>query len=88
MPSTRSNPNPDPVEAIYTFPLSHRAAVDAMWMRTGDREIRGEIERRDEARRRYEQARARGQLAALLDEERPNIFTQSLANLMPGASVF
>jgi Ca-activated chloride channel family protein len=82
-----SNPNPDPVEAVYTFPLSNRAAVDAMWMRTGDREIRGEIERREEARRRYEQARARGQLASLLDEERPNIFTQSLANLMPGARV-
>ncbi len=77
----------EPVEAIYTFPLSDRAAVDAMSMRTGERTIRGEIKRREEARRLYEAARAAGQVAALLDQERPNIFTQTLANLMPGATV-
>src|SRR5256712_4318805 len=77
----------EPVEAIYTFPLSDRAAVDAMSMRTGERTIRGEIKRREEARRIYEAARAAGQVAALLDQERPNIFTQTLANLMPGATV-
>jgi Ca-activated chloride channel family protein len=81
------NPFGKPVEAIYTFPLSERAAVNAMWIRTGDREIRGEIKRREEARRMYEEARTRGQLTGLLDQERPNIFTQSLANLMPGAKV-
>src|SRR5207253_5427477 len=77
----------EPVEAIYTFPLSDRAAVDAMSMRTGDRTIRGEIKRREEARRLYEAARTAGQVAALLDQERPNVFTQTLANLMPGARV-
>ena len=77
----------EPVEAIYTFPLSDRGAVDAMSMRTGDRTIRGEIKRREEARRLYEAARTAGQVAALLDQERPNIFTQTLANLMPGATV-
>ena len=77
----------EPVEAIYTFPLSDRAAVDAMSMRTGERTIRGEIKRREEARRIYEAARNAGQVAALLDQERPNIFTQTLANLMPGATV-
>jgi Ca-activated chloride channel family protein len=81
------NPFPDPVEAVYTFPLSDRAAVDAMTMRTGERTIRGEIKRREEARRIYDAARANGQTAALLDQERPNIFTQHLANLLPGASV-
>jgi Ca-activated chloride channel family protein len=81
------NPFSDPIEAVYTFPLSERAAVDAMWIRTGEREIRGEIKRREEARRIYEAARDRGQLASLLDQERPNIFTQSVANLMPGAEV-
>ena len=81
------NPFSDPIEAIYTFPLSERAAVDAMRIRTGGREIRGEIRRREEARRIYEEARQKGQLAALLDEERPNIFTQSIANLMPGEAV-
>ncbi|MDJ0866653.1 MAG: VIT and VWA domain-containing protein [Myxococcota bacterium] len=84
---TFSNPFPDPIEAVYTFPLSHRGAVDALWMRTGEREIRGEIHRREEARRRYEAARDRGQVASLLDQERPNVFTQSVANLMPGARV-
>src|SRR2546426_2662982 len=77
----------EPVEAIYTFPLSDRAAVDAMSMRTGERTIRGEVKRRAEARSLYEAARAAGQVAALLDQERPNIFTQTLANLMPGATV-
>src|SRR2546422_7011989 len=77
----------EPVEALYTFPLSDRAAVDAMSMRTGERTIRGEIKRREEARRIYEAARKAGQVAALLDQERPNIFTQTLANLMPGATV-
>jgi len=76
-----------PIEAIYTFPLSEHGAVDAMTMRTGDRVVRGEIKRREEARKIYEAARAHGQVAALLDQERPNIFTQALANLMPGASV-
>ncbi len=84
---TFANPFSDPIEAIYTFPLSDRAAVDGMTMKTGERVIRGEIKRRDDARRIYEAARAAGKLASLLDQERPNIFTQSLANVMPGAEV-
>ena len=81
------NPFPDPIEAVYTFPLSERAAVDAMSIRSGARTITGEIRRREEARAIYEQARSRGELAALLDQERPNIFTQRVANLMPGERV-
>ncbi len=81
------NPFDRPIEAIYTFPLSARGAVNAMRIRTGDRTIRGEIRRREEARRIYDDARAAGRLAALLDEERPNVFTQRIANLVPGASV-
>ncbi len=84
---TFANPFPEPVEAVYTFPLSERAAVDDMTMRTGTRVIHGEIQRREDARRTYEAARAAGKLASLLDQERPNVFTQSLANLMPGAAV-
>src|SRR5207245_10073652 len=76
-----------PGEAIYSFPLADRAALDAMSMRTGERTIRGEIKRREEARRIYEAARNAGQVAALLDQERPNIFTQTLATLMPGPTV-
>src|SRR4029453_12593931 len=58
-----------------------------MTMKTGDRVIQAEIDRREEARRRYEAARQAGQVASLLDQERPNVFTQSLANLLPGATV-
>ena len=84
---TFRNPFPDPIEAVYTFPLSERGAIDGMWIRTGGREIRGEIRRREEALEMYERARADGKLAALLDEERRNVFTQRVANLMPGAEV-
>jgi Ca-activated chloride channel homolog len=81
------NPRQDKIEAIYTFPLPGDAAVDDMLMKVGDRVVRGEIKKREEARRIYEQARDRGHVASLLDQERPNIFTQSVANIMPGNKV-
>jgi Ca-activated chloride channel family protein len=81
------NPSREPVEAVYTFPLPEDAAVDDMTMSIGSRVIQGEIRKREEARAIYEAARAAGQAAALLDQERPNIFTQSIANLMPGEPV-
>lgn len=84
---TFSNPFSEPIEAVYTFPLSSDGAVDAMSIRTGDRTIRGQVRRREEARELYEGAKRAGRLAALLDEERPNVFTQRVANLVPGASV-
>lgn len=81
------NPFKDKIEAIYTFPLSQRAAVDEMTMRVGDRTVRGKIMKREEAQAVYEAAKERGNVAALLDQERPNIFTQSVANIMPGEKV-
>lgn len=81
------NPGKDKIEAVYTFPLPQDAAVYDMEMKVGERTIRGEIKPRDEARRIYEQARERGHVASLLDQERPNIFTQSVANIEPGAAV-
>ena len=81
------NPYDTFIEAVYTFPLSDRAAVDSMTMAIGDRVIKGDIKKRDEARQIYEQARAAGQTASLLDQERPNIFTQSVANIPPGQNV-
>jgi Ca-activated chloride channel family protein len=82
-----ANPFSEPVEAVYTFPLGNRAAVDDFELIVGDRTIRGEIRRREEARAVYEQARAAGLQAALLEQERPNIFTQSVANLEPGKTI-
>ncbi len=81
------NPYEEKIEAVYTFPLSQNAAVDDMLMKVGEREIKGEIKRREEARRIYEAAKEAGHIASLLDQERPNIFTQSVANIMPGESV-
>lgn len=81
------NPFPDKIEAVYTFPLPQNAAVDDMTMRVGNRIVRGKIKRREEARYIYEAARAAGHVASLLDQERPNIFTQSVANIMPGEKV-
>lgn len=84
---TFHNPNAEKIEAIYTFPLPGDAAVNDMIMRVGDRVVRGEIRTREEARRTYEQAREKGHVASLLDQERPNIFTQAVANIMPGQKV-
>jgi Ca-activated chloride channel family protein len=81
------NASASPVEAIYTFPLPDDAAVDDMTMTIGHRVVRGEIKRREEARQIYEAAKSAGQAAALLDQERPNVFTQTVANIMPGQDV-
>ncbi|HZE82493.1 MAG TPA: VIT domain-containing protein [Candidatus Polarisedimenticolia bacterium] len=78
---------PDAVEAVYVFPLPHDSAVDGMTMTVGEREIRAVIKERDEARKIYEQARNTGHTAALLDQERPNIFTQSVTNIPPSGKV-
>jgi Ca-activated chloride channel family protein len=84
---TFSNPRPQKIEAVYVFPLPQDAAVDAMVMTVGDRRIVGRIKPRQEARTIYEAARRAGHVASLLDQERPNIFTQSVANIEPGARV-
>lgn len=77
----------EPIEAVYTFPLSQNGAVDEMTMKIGGRTISGKIMKREEARQAYETAKTEGRRASLLDQERPNIFTQSVANIMPGDSV-
>jgi Ca-activated chloride channel family protein len=82
------NPLKEKIEAIYCFPLPQDAAVDRMRMTVGSRTIEGEVRRREEAKAIYEQAKAAGHVASLLDQERPNIFTQSVANIMPGEKVF
>lgn len=84
---TFSNPFNAPVEALYVFPLPDDSAVHDMTMTAGNRVIRATIQKRHVARQQYEQAKAEGRRAALLDQERPNIFTQSLANLLPGEKV-
>jgi Ca-activated chloride channel family protein len=84
---TFHNPTKEKIEAVYVFPLPHQAAVDDMTMKIGERKIVGVIKRRDEARRIYEAALMAGQTAALLEQERPNIFTQSVGNIGPGERI-
>lgn len=81
------NPSNSKIEAVYTFPLSENSAVDEMTMKIGDRTISGTIKKREEARAIYEQARNDGYVASLLDQERTNIFTQSVANIEPGKEI-
>src|SRR3954451_22033992 len=81
------NPTQDWVEATYVYPLPEGAAVDTLRMVVGDRVIVGDIKERQQARVIYEQARANGQKAALTEQERPNIFTNSVANIGPGETV-
>jgi Ca-activated chloride channel family protein len=75
------------IEAVYAFPLPQNAAVDDMTMVVGDRTVRGKILRREEAEAVYEAAKNNGQRASLLNQERPNIFTQSVANILPGEQI-
>jgi hypothetical protein len=88
---TYVNPHPRTIEAVYTFPLSNRAAVDRMTMivrgASGEKIIEGEVKESAIARAIYEEARESGYVASLLEQERPNIFTQSVANIEPGATV-
>jgi Ca-activated chloride channel family protein len=84
---TFHNPLATKIEAVYVFPLPADAAVDDMVMTVGERRLVGQIKPRDEARATYEAARAAGHVSSLLEQERPNIFTQSVANIEPGALV-
>jgi Ca-activated chloride channel family protein len=81
------NPFDEPIEAVYVFPLPHDAAVDDYAIEVGDRTITGVMKTRADARKTYETARTAGRRAGLLEQERPNIFTQSIANIPPGESV-
>ncbi|MCZ7660396.1 MAG: marine proteobacterial sortase target protein [Xanthobacteraceae bacterium] len=81
------NPTEGWVEAVYVYPMSEGGAVDTLKMVIGDRIVIGEIKERREAKRIYERAKAEGRKATLLEQERPNLFTNSVANIGPGESV-
>lgn len=75
------------VDGKYVFPLPEGAAVDTLRMRVGDRWIEGAIEEREEAEAIFEAAREAGQVASLVEQDRPNVFTTSVANIAPSAEV-
>ncbi|TKJ38480.1 trypsin [candidate division TA06 bacterium B3_TA06] len=83
-----TNPYKEPIEAVYVFPLPENAAVDAMTMKIGEKVIKGVIKKREEARQIYEEAIQEGKTASLLEQERPNIFTQTVGNIMPGDDIY
>ncbi len=82
-----TNPDDQWREGVYVFPLPEAAAVDHLRMQVGERVIEGVIKERAEAKRTYEQAKAEGRKASLVEQERPNLFTNSVANIGPGETV-
>lgn len=84
---TYKNEGSRPINASYIFPASTRAAVYAMRMRIGDQLIVAKIKEREAAKQEFETAKKEGKSASLLEQQRPNVFSMSLANLMPGEQV-
>jgi len=76
-----------PINASYVFPASTRAAVYSMRMQIGDEIIVAKIKEREQAKKDFEQAKEEGKSASLLEQQRPNVFSMSLANLMPQEQV-
>lgn len=75
------------VEGIYVFPLPDGAAVDRLRMRIGERLIEGEIRERDAARKTYEAAKSAGKRSGLVEQQRANLFTTSVAHIPAGETV-
>jgi len=82
-----SNPDNGWLEGVYVFPLPQRAAVYALRVEIGERVIEGQIHEREQAKAIYRKAKAAGKKASLVEQERPNIFTTSVANIGPGEEV-
>lgn len=80
---TFENTGTKPIEATYVFPASTRAAVHGMRMKIGARTIEAKIEKRQTAREQFDKAREEGKRASLLEQQRPNVFTTTVTNLMP-----
>ena len=82
-----ANEGKRPINARYVFPASTRAAVYGMKMKIGDSVVTAKIKEREAAKQTFEQAKKEGKSASLLDQERPNVFTMNVANIMPGDKV-
>jgi Ca-activated chloride channel family protein len=82
-----SNPSDEWMEGVYVFPLPQNAGVHAMRLEVGDRIIEGQIKEREAARKVFQKAKSEGRKASLVEQERPNIFTTSVANIGPGEEV-
>src|SRR4051794_19568807 len=81
------NPFPDPIEATYVFPLPDRGAVTGLRMTVADRTVLATLREREQARAEYDAAIAAGRRAAITEEERPDVFTLRVGNVLPGEQV-
>src|SRR5262245_19247459 len=81
------NPFDEALEATYVFPLPDRAAVTGVRMTAADRVIDAVLQEREAARQTYDQAIAAGQRASIAEEERPDVFTLRVGNILPGEEV-
>lgn len=80
---TYKNDGKKTISAKYVFPASTRAAVYGMRMKIGDRQIVAKIKEREEAKREFEEAKAAGKTASLLEQDRPNVFSMNVSNILP-----
>jgi Ca-activated chloride channel family protein len=84
---TFTNDTNSAIEAVYLFPLPANATVTDMELKFADRVIRSVVKEKEEARTTYEKAKSEGKKAALVEQERPNMFTTSVTNFLPGETV-
>lgn len=84
---TYANEGKTPINASYVFPASTRVTVHGMTMEIGDQLITTQIKEKEKAREEFTQAKKEGESASLLEEQRPNVFTMNVANIMPGDTV-
>jgi Ca-activated chloride channel family protein len=78
------NEGESPINARYIFPASTRAAVHGMTMKVGEKVIHAKVKEKEAAKKTFETAKKQGKSASLLEQERPNVFSMNVANIMPG----
>src|SRR6185503_4343918 len=84
---TYRNDGSEPIHARYVFPASTRAAVHGLSMTVGDQVVYAKIREKEQARREFTAARQEGKNAALLEQQRPNVFTMEVANIVAGERI-
>lgn len=84
---TYANEGTRAINARYLFPASTKVSVHGMTMQIGDQVVTAKIKEKEDARTEFEQAKSEGKSASLLEQQRPNVFTMDVANIMPGDTV-
>ncbi|MBD5455423.1 MAG: VWA domain-containing protein [Lachnospiraceae bacterium] len=79
-----ANEGENPINASYVFPASSNVTVHGMTMEIGNQRVTAQIKEKEEAKQEFEQAKSEGKSASLLQQQRPNVFTMDVANIMPG----